>query len=300
MIRHHIQAILDGFQESTLSLLKCCSAHVHQITLRCSLSALLVLHKIRLRISGFFRCNGYITPFAKQSRIGFLKFFGHIILIFLLFPIPSLAEGAGKAHKASKAPKEKFLCQPTKKIRVPNKPITHDPTYTDNNSTTKNSGEFEDPYLEKVFIRGVIKDKQCIPIPNASIEIWQEDEYGIKRYEQFSYSFSERYELNKSQYSNFLGIASTTSDNNGNFTFITVVPNSKIKDSKKQSLINFAVSHEYFPSIENQISIDPKLPIKRSNKRVVALKNSEAEKFYQLPTYDLEIVLNGKNKYKTY
>ena len=30
------------------------------------------------------------------------------------------------------------------------------------------------------------------------------------------------------------------------------------------------------------------------------LRNTGAEKFYHLPTYDFEIVLNGYNKYKTF
>jgi len=70
---------MHGFQESTSSPLKCCAAHVHQSTLLCSLSGLLVLHEIRLRITGFFRCNGYngyfntFRCFCKKSK-GALKF----------------------------------------------------------------------------------------------------------------------------------------------------------------------------------------------------------------------------------
>jgi protocatechuate 3,4-dioxygenase beta subunit len=221
----------------------------------------------------------YITynPSLRAKRVAAL-----LVMTICLFIQPALG-------------KEKPLCQPTGKSPVADKPITYDPTYTDND-TTKNSGGFDNKYLNKIVIKGIIKDKHCVPIPNASIEIWQEDEYGKKRYNQFSYSFSDRYELNREQYSNFLGIAATTSDNNGQFTFISVIPNGKLKESKKQSLINIAVSHQDFPKLENQIILNPKFPIRKSDKRIIALRELDN----QLPSYDFEIVLDGTNKYKSY
>ncbi|NRA74115.1 MAG: hypothetical protein HRU36_05195 [Rickettsiales bacterium] len=221
----------------------------------------------------------------------------HIILfICLLFLITPSGNSFGIATKQKK---ELVLCQPTKKIAVLDKPITYDPAYTDNN-TTKDAGEFKNKHLDIILIRGIIKDKKCIPIPNASIEIWQEDEYGKKRYDKFSYSFTDRYELNKEQFSSFLGIATATSNNNGYFNFITVIPRSKLKRYKKQSLINVSISHKNFPKLENQILLNPKWLTKKTNKKIFAFRNIGAEKFYHLPTYDFEIVLNGYNKYKTF
>ena len=192
--------------------------------------------------------------------------------------------------------KEKFLCEASKKHDIAAKPITYDPTYTDNDAT-KNAGKFDDIYLDKIFIRGVIKDKRCVPIPNAYIEIWQEDEYGKKRYDRFSYSFADRYKLNMEQYSQFLGIATATSDNNGHFSFITVVPNVKLR-SKKQPLINIVVSHEGFPKLESQIILKGKLS--NADKRIVAVRALNGKMARLLPTYNLEIVLDGTNRYKTY
>ena len=226
----------------------------------------------------------------------YIKVFLAIILFICSFA--SFKDSLGITHKISKPKKEKILCKPTKKIRVASKPITYEPPYT-NNNTIKRSGQFANPYLNKIFIRGIIKDKRCIPIPNALIEIWQDDEYGKKRYDQFSYSFIDRYNLNEDQYSKFLGIATTTSDNNGNFAFISVIPSSKVKP-KKQSLINVSVTHEDFPNIENQIILKPHFPIKKSNKKIIAFRNIEAEKIYKLPTYDFEIILDGTNKHKIY
>jgi protocatechuate 3,4-dioxygenase beta subunit len=193
----------------------------------------------------------------------------------------------------------KALCSPTKKVKTTPKPITHDPTYTDNDAT-KNSGEFDNMYLNKILIRGIIKDKACVPVRNASIEIWQDDEYGKKRYNQFSYSFSDRYRLNREQYSNFLGIATANSDNNGYFTFISVMPNSKLKKAKPESLVNISVSHINFPSLETQIVLNPKFPIKKSNNRIISFRNLDQKQMQDLPTYDIEIILDGRTKYKTY
>lgn len=218
----------------------------------------------------------------------------NIILIFVFCLTISYKYSFGINAK-----KTKILCSPTKTVRTAEKPITYDLAYIDNN-TLRNAGKFENPYLHKILIRGKIKDERCIPIPNALIEIWQEDEYGKKRYNKYAYSFLDRYELNQEQYSNFLGIASATSDNNGNFSFITVIPQKKIKNIKKQSLINIAILHKDFPQLESQILLNPKFPISRSNKRILAFKNIVAQKFYHLPTYDFDIILNGTNKYKTF
>jgi len=211
----------------------------------------------------------------------------------------SFKSSLGTGHRSYNTKKEKIFCAPTKKIQIDPKPITYDPSYTDND-TIKNAGEFDDRYLNKVFIRGIIKDKHCVPVPNTLIEIWQNDEYGKKRYNKFSYSFNDQYKLNREQYSNFLGISTTTSDNNGHFAFISVIPNSKVRRAKKQSLVNISILHEGFPKVENQIVLNPAFPIKKSNKRIIAYRNIEAEKIYKLPTYDFEMVLDGTSTHKTY
>ena len=234
----------------------------------------------------------------------------------------SFKSSLGTGHRSYNTKKEKIFCAPTKKIQIDPKPITYDPSYTDND-TIKNAGEFDDRYLNKVFIRGIIKDKHCVPVPNTLIEIWQNDEYGKKRYNKFSYSFNDQYKLNREQYSNFLGISTTTSDNNGHFAFISVIPNSKVRRAKKQSLVNISILHEGFPKVENQIchiytnnslfitfiffnngiiwpkSVAPYLV------HLVTLGSDdavikEAEKIYKLPTYDFEMVLDGTSTHKTY
>ncbi len=186
-------------------------------------------------------------------------------------------------------------CTPTTAMQVASKPMMSEIVHTDN-SSTKDAGEFEDLYLHKVFLRGVIKDRNCVPIPNATINIWQEDEYGKDRYHKLSFSFTERYNLNREQYSKFLGVATATSNNNGDFTFITVLPASRAK-KKMNAYINVSVKHFDFPSLETQLHMATNKPPKSG---LSGYRNAEAERVYGMPTYDVEIILNGTNRYKSY
>lgn len=195
-----------------------------------------------------------------------------------------------------------YVCMPTKAAKVASKPIMQGITYTDNDAT-KNSGDFDSSYMRKVVLRGLIKDRNCVPVPNATIEIWQVDEYGKNRYNTFSYSFLDKYALNYEEYSRFLGIAVTTSDSNGYFTFLTVLPNGQINSKSKPitSYINLSVWHRDLPSLETKLTLDDgfrlRMPI---DTELIGYKNSEAENLFVLPTYDFEVVLDGVSKYKSY
>lgn len=235
----------------------------------------------------------------------------------------SLAHGVEHATTSSKAYSDsvahrKSLCTPTRSRAVDRKPETFGKTVNSDNDTTKAAGQFENPYLSKILIRGLVKDKNCVPIPNVTVEIWQADEYGLNRYNKFSALFSERYQENYEQYSNFIGMAAANSDNNGYFTFVSVLPNKKAKAapgavSKKhlEPSINISVKHRDFNElatkvhmssgagvqVQSQASAGAKMP---ATSKLIGYRNFAAEKIYGMPTYDVEIVMDGANKYKTY
>lgn len=218
----------------------------------------------------------------------------HICLLFciLALTIPAFGDADGIQPKQG----GKYACAPTRPLPVLNKPIMQGVTYTDND-TTKNSGEFDNQYVRKILLRGVIKDRNCVPVANATIEIWQSDEYGKNRYNTFSYSFLDRYNLNYDQYSKFLGIATATSNNDGYFEFITVLPNSKMRKARL-GRYNVAVWHRDFPMLETQLSIKDNKT--RFHSQMIAYRNFAADDAFVLPTYDFEVILNGENRYKSY
>ena len=87
-----------------------------------------------------------------------------------------------------------------------------------------------------IYIKGNISDINCTPIANAIINIWQADSYG--RYDS---------KLEK----HFLGNGTATSDNMGNFEFITILPASHKKDTAPY--INISAHHESFSPINSRM-----------------------------------------------
>ena len=87
-----------------------------------------------------------------------------------------------------------------------------------------------------IYIKGNISDINCTPIANAIVNIWQADSYG--RYDS---------KLEK----HFLGNGTATSDNMGNFEFITILPASNKKDIAPH--INISVHHNSFSPINSRM-----------------------------------------------
>lgn len=121
------------------------------------------------------------------------------------------------------------------------------------NNATKLRGEVDDLYVNKIFFTGIVRDKNCVPIANAVVKLAQVDEYGIKRYEKFSYSFSKRYDLNFAHYSKFVGFAQASTDNRGFFSFVTSVPKGGVENLG--NLLQLQVSHPDFQEITVKIDI---------------------------------------------
>lgn len=173
--------------------------------------------------------------------------------------------------------------------------------YMNYNDLTQISGDFENEYSNKILLRGIVVDKDCIPVPNAKILIWQRDEYGDYRYDNRFATAYEKYDANYKMYSQFKGNGTAFSNNTGKFSFITVKPSS----SKIYNIIdgiNAKVVAPGFNKFETKIFInrsgfESKM---RSAKGVHANLNIDASKFYGQEVYDVYIVLDGLNKYRRY
>jgi protocatechuate 3,4-dioxygenase, beta subunit len=76
-----------------------------------------------------------------------------------------------------------------------------------------------------IYVKGRLQDINCLPIDNTAIKIWQKDAYGTDNLDK-----------------NFVGGGAASTDNMGNFSFITVLPNSREKDIAPH--INIEVQHK--------------------------------------------------------
>jgi protocatechuate 3,4-dioxygenase beta subunit len=185
-------------------------------------------------------------------------------------------------------------CTPSSEMETDIKPGVY-PSYND---LTKPVGGFEDEYLEKILLRGIVVDKKCIPVPNTKLLLWQKDEYGKRRYLKRFASEQDRHTMNDHMYSKFVGAGSAVSDSEGRFFFITVDPGSEEKEDNK-SKINISAIGKGFISFETQIKLANEIIDKKKN-FISAVFNKSASDHYGQKVYDFFIVLNGNSRYTKY
>ncbi len=126
---------------------------------------------------------------------------GFVISWFLLTAIPltALAEPT---------------CLPTPKLATINYPGVHRIPTT--NHLLKPTGKSIEAEGQRVILMGRLFDKNCMPVPNAIIELWQVDPYG-----KWILAMPEDIATPNPV---FAGAGRTYTDNEGNFSFITAFP----------------------------------------------------------------------------
>ncbi len=105
-----------------------------------------------------------------------------------------------------------------------------------------------------VRINGILTDRNCTPISNATVQIWQPDANGIYKnvpdygylYDNLMYTeqktrFKEYFDNSVIADENFTGSGSTTTDNLGRFSFLTIMPGGI------EPLINLRVIYKHSP-----------------------------------------------------
>jgi len=174
-------------------------------------------------------------------------------------------------------------------------------TYSTYNDLTRAIGGFENEYSKKILLRGIVLDKECIPIANAKIYLWQKDEYGDYRYNKKFAPVYEKYKMNYKMYSEFKGEGIAYSDNQGQFSFVTVAPLSG-RANQDSGVINFLARIKGFPVFETQIKLHKKVTKKEVGdpKILGARFNQDASVFYNQDVYDFSVVMDGENKHIRY
>ncbi len=184
-------------------------------------------------------------------------------------------------------------CIPTQSIDLTNEPEE----IISNNNLTKKVGALSDKLMPKIILVGRVRDKNCITVSDATISIWQTDQYGLYRYIRVIDNSHSIYNMNEQILSDFQGVGSTTSTNTGEFAFITVHP-SKGRTSTGE-IINLVITHDKFPELKTKIFLVDKEK-KMPNRHYVpahSAKNVVTEGF---KVYYFDIVLDGKIQYLSY
>jgi protocatechuate 3,4-dioxygenase beta subunit len=156
-------------------------------------------------------------------------------------------------------------------------------------------------------ITGQVLDRDCLPISNAVIKIWQTDTAG--NYID-AYTLQSDWEVMSPDYDkNFAYSGSTQTNNLGEYTFLTVLPVSK--DEGLAPHVNFTIKHSDFQDIHTRMyfnkhpknSSDTALNSMGANtKNLIIAKGQPIDKMDRTKgrEYKFNITLEGINKYRRY
>lgn len=157
------------------------------------------------------------------------------------------------------------------------------------------TGKSVAPSGQVVLLSGRLLDKNCVPISDAVVEIWQRDPEG--RY--ITSSLNER----SNPYPHFTGSGRSVTDNTGHFSFVTLYPGA----FEAAPAINVRISHSNFATVTTKIYFanDRRNP---QDKLLGTLKPEQQQmlmgKVEQNDNGEIsvqqDIILSGKNAYRKF
>ncbi len=184
-------------------------------------------------------------------------------------------------------------CVPTKSTDIVSEPKE---IISDNNLLNK-VGNFSDNLVPKIILFGRVRDKDCIPIPNATVSLWQTDEQGVYRYIRVFDTEKDIYNMHNQVYSVFEGVGSTISTNTGEFAFITVHPGRGRGGVGKA--VNVVIEHKQFPELRTMVVLADKSQLTKKSNHVIAV-NTRILGSNGIKIYYFDVVLDGKVKNLNY
>lgn len=176
----------------------------------------------------------------------FYKNFLYIIFIFLSFNVYALN---------SPVPNKFNHCVATKAAMDNFEPKKFNPS----NNLLRPVGSVNLLSEQKIVLQGQIVDENCVPLSDAKIYIWHADPVGAFPYKIYrDIPSKEEYEnIGGSQ--GFQGSASATTDNRGNFHFLSILPGSIQGENPYFTL---RVKHFKHPTFQTKIYINTEFDLK--------------------------------------
>lgn len=122
---------------------------------------------------------------------------------------------------------------------------------------------------KRIVIKGKVLDRNCVPVSDAKVYLWQVGCDGKYPYRPLRTKTNSKY-INTKSGSSFQGSGTATTDNNGEFQFITLYP---AKSESKSPHINFRVEHrdigeiqtEFFPLMQDDEIYDYTIVMHKEN-----------------------------------
>jgi protocatechuate 3,4-dioxygenase beta subunit len=139
------------------------------------------------------------------------------------------------------------LCVPTK-IEIND----YEPeTFKKSNNLLRSPGQEVVVQGQKIIIHGKVQDQYCKPVKDAKIYIWQANSNGLYSYKPLKDIIDSNF-IKIDSRSTFTGNGIATTNNHGEFTFITIYPQA-IHDLPPH--INIRVIHKMFHPLQSILRV---------------------------------------------
>lgn len=151
-----------------------------------------------------------------------------------------------------------------------------------------------------VYFSGRVLDENCVPVSDATVEIWQSNAYGKYRWIEAGEQVNP--------YPVFAGAGRAITDNLGRYSFITIFPGPY---GKRAPHIHLRVTHESFKTFTNELfflgdkrnAADPKLKrMKDKDREQVMIRVWQRDASHPEEGIEghFDIVLKGSNPYRRF
>jgi protocatechuate 3,4-dioxygenase beta subunit len=145
---------------------------------------------------------------------------------------------------------------------------------------------------EKIYIFGKVLDRNCVPISDAKVYLWQLSSDGKYPYEPLR-RFVDKKIFNINSKSSFTGSGIARTNNQGEFYFITIYPKfSHDAKHSKTPYVNIRVKHPDIGEVQTHLALS-KANLIPDNERISMASLEALLKNYR--TYKMQIVLSGQS-----
>lgn len=173
-------------------------------------------------------------------------------------------------------------CKITKNIFNDYEPKVFEST----NNLLRKTGQLSRFYGEKILIKGIVLDQNCVPVADAKVYLWQAGSGGKYPYEPLKTRVDKRKFTRKSD-SSFTGCGIATTNNKGEYYFISMLP---YKSPRYLKSANIRVEHANLKTLETRLDLFDK---NMCNNECGEINPALIEPQENMRSYCFDLVLQG-------
>ena len=175
------------------------------------------------------------------------------------------------------------------------------------NNLWRKPGSPDVAYGQPIYIKGIVTDKNCVPLPNVTVEIWHGDDKGYYRLGKEDSIDNMLMEGEEGLDMAFKGSGTSYTNNMGEFSFITILPGvqgkevSHLKFRAKHEDFDAIVSKMYFEELDNMKDDDYINLTAKKRKALTAVTDPAGlNPMPESMTYYFNISMDGEGRYRSY